>query len=117
MCAEGATAEAAIQLAREHRPDVALLDIHMPGNGIYAAQQISRDLPETALVRLTESNADTDLLGSLRAGASGYPGCPSARSRAINVANTLGPLLVQSGLPGIRMHGVSIAAGRTSDPQ
>jgi DNA-binding NarL/FixJ family response regulator len=72
ICAEGATAAEAIQLAAEHRPDVVLLDIHMPGNGIKAAQQISRDLPQTAIVMLTQSKDDDDLFDSLRAGASGY---------------------------------------------
>ncbi|MFD1212915.1 response regulator [Arthrobacter sp. GCM10027362] len=69
---EGATAQEAIQLAMEHRPDVVLLDISMPGNGIYAAQEISRTLPEAAVVMLTQSADDEDLFDSLRAGASGY---------------------------------------------
>jgi len=72
VCAEGASAEEAITLASEHRPDVVLLDIHMPGNGIYAAQQISRSLPETSIVMLTQSKEDDDLFDALRAGASGY---------------------------------------------
>jgi DNA-binding NarL/FixJ family response regulator len=72
ICGEGASAEEAIQLAIEHRPDVVLLDIHMPGNGIHAASQISRDLPGTAVVMLTQSKEDDDLFDSLRAGASGY---------------------------------------------
>lgn len=69
---EGASAEEAVELALQHRPDVALLDIHMPGNGIQAAQQISRSLPQTAIVMLTQSTEDDDLFDSLRAGASGY---------------------------------------------
>jgi len=69
---EGSSAQEAIALALEHRPDVALLDIHMPGNGIQAAQQISRSLPQTAIVMLTQSQEDDDLFDSLRAGASGY---------------------------------------------
>jgi DNA-binding NarL/FixJ family response regulator len=69
---EGATAEDAVRLALEHEPDVVLLDIHMPGNGIQAAQQISRGLPQTAVVMLTQSKDDDDLFDSLRAGAAGY---------------------------------------------
>ena len=69
---EGASAEEAVELAVRHRPDVALLDIHMPGNGIQAAQQISRSAPQTAIVMLTQSKEDDDLFDSLRAGASGY---------------------------------------------
>ena len=72
VCAEGASAEEAVALTLAHRPDVVLLDIHMPGNGIHAAQQISRTLPETAIVMLTQSKEDDDLFDSLRAGASGY---------------------------------------------
>jgi DNA-binding NarL/FixJ family response regulator len=70
--AETATAAEAVRMAIEHQPDVALLDIHMPGNGIYAAQQISRDVPGTAIVMLTQSSEDDDLFDSLRAGAAGY---------------------------------------------
>ena len=69
---EGASADDAIRLALEHHPDVALLDIHMPGSGIHAAQEIGRVLPETAIVMLTQSREDDDLFDSLRAGASGY---------------------------------------------
>jgi DNA-binding NarL/FixJ family response regulator len=72
VCAEGATADEAIRLTVEHQPDVVLLDIHMPGNGIYAAQQINRQRPQTAIVMLTQSKDDDDIFDSLRAGAAGY---------------------------------------------
>jgi len=69
---EAATADEAIRLTGEHRPEVVLLDIHMPGNGIRAAQEISRSAPDTAIVMLTQSREDDDLFDSLRAGAQGY---------------------------------------------
>lgn len=72
VCAEAATAAQAVQAVREQAPDVALLDIHMPGNGVNAANQISREAPKTAIVMLTQSRDDEDLFGALRAGASGY---------------------------------------------
>jgi DNA-binding NarL/FixJ family response regulator len=72
VCAEAATAPAAVRLAQEHLPDVVLLDIHMPGNGIRAAGEISRLLPDVAIVMLTVSHEDADLFDSLRAGAAGY---------------------------------------------
>ena len=62
----------AVAVAREHKPDVCLLDIHMPGGGIRAAAQITGELPETAVVMLTASRDDEDLFEALRAGASGY---------------------------------------------
>lgn len=72
VCGEGASADDAIALATEHRPDVALLDIHMPGSGIRAARTITDTLPETSVVMLTQSADDNDLFDSLRAGAEGY---------------------------------------------
>ena len=72
VCGEGASADEAVRLAVEHRPDVALLDIHMPGNGIQAARDIVRRAPEVVVVMLTQSAEDDDLFDSLRAGASGY---------------------------------------------
>jgi DNA-binding NarL/FixJ family response regulator len=69
---EAATAEEAVRLTLHHGPDVALLDIQMPGSGIRAAREIHRALPETAVVMLTQSSDDEDLFDSLRAGAMGY---------------------------------------------
>ena len=69
---EGSTADEAVRLAVAHEPDVALLDIHMPGNGIGAARRISQELPQTAIVMLTSSREDGDLFDAVRAGASGY---------------------------------------------
>lgn len=72
VCAEAADADSAVALALLERPDVCLLDINMPGNGISAARQISKRLPGTAVVMLTVSMQDEDLFDALRAGASGY---------------------------------------------
>jgi DNA-binding NarL/FixJ family response regulator len=72
VVAETSNAAAAITAARDLRPDVALLDIHMPGNGIEAARAIATGSPETAVVMLTVSRDDVDLFAALRAGARGY---------------------------------------------
>ena len=63
---------AAVAAARAHRPHVCLLDVHMPGGGVAAAAEITRALPETAVVMLTASRDDEDLFAALRAGAAGY---------------------------------------------
>ena len=65
-------ASSAVAAVAEHRPDVCILDIHMPGNGIAAASKISSGYPDTAVVMLTISTEDSDLFDALRAGASGY---------------------------------------------
>jgi DNA-binding NarL/FixJ family response regulator len=72
VCGEGASADDAVRLATEHQPDVALLDIHMPGSGIRAARQIAKALPRVTVVMLTQSAEEDDLFDSLRAGAAGY---------------------------------------------
>jgi two-component system, NarL family, nitrate/nitrite response regulator NarL len=72
VVAETAAADEAIAAAREHRPDVCLLDIHMPGSGIAAAAEIIHTVPDVAVVMLTASRDDEDLFAALRAGASGY---------------------------------------------
>ena len=72
VCAEVADAQAAIEAARRECPDVCLLDIHMPGEGIRAAEVIGNELPDVAVVMLTVSRSDADLFDALRAGASGY---------------------------------------------
>src|SRR4051794_3176665 len=73
VCAEAATGRRAVELAKEHAPDVALLDIQMPdGTGTWAAYEITESLPDTIVVMLTYSREPDDLFGALRAGASGY---------------------------------------------
>jgi two-component system NarL family response regulator len=72
VCAEVATAEDAVEAALRERPDVCLLDVRMPGGGVRAAGEIVSRLPETAVVMLTVSDSDEDLLDALRAGARGY---------------------------------------------
>jgi DNA-binding NarL/FixJ family response regulator len=72
VCAEAGNARAAVEAALRERPDVCLLDVHMPGGGIAAAAEISARLPGTAVVMLTVSSEEKDVSESLRAGARGY---------------------------------------------
>lgn len=72
ICAEAWTADRAVELAVQERPDICLLDIHMPGGGIAAAGAIAERLPGTSIVMLTVSQDDDDLFDALKAGASGY---------------------------------------------
>ena len=72
VVAEAATGQQAVEGALVHRPDVCLLDLNMPGGGINAAAQITKSLPEVAIVMLTVSRADEDLFEALIAGAMGY---------------------------------------------
>lgn len=69
---EASNGTAAVEQALVTRPDVCLLDIHMPGSGVRAADVIGRQLPDCAVVMLTHSRDDDDLFDSLRVGARGY---------------------------------------------
>ena len=62
----------ALSAALRYCPDLCVLAIRMPGNGIEAAKQINEALPETKIVMLTVSERAEDLFASLRAGADGY---------------------------------------------
>ena len=72
VVAEAADAAGAVAAALREKPDICVLDIHMPGSGIAAAHEITKALPETRVVMLTVSRDDEDLFEALRAGASGY---------------------------------------------
>jgi DNA-binding NarL/FixJ family response regulator len=72
IVAEVETAADAVRAALQHRPDVCMLEVRMPGNGIAAARRISDELPDTKIVMLTGSQRHGDLVAALRAGAVGY---------------------------------------------
>jgi DNA-binding NarL/FixJ family response regulator len=72
VCAEEASGPAAVQAAVRERPDVCLLDVHMPGGGVEAAAEIVERVPGTTVVMLTVSRNDSDLFDALKAGARGY---------------------------------------------
>ena len=65
-------ADEAVRLVREELPDVALLDVTMPGGSIEAARRIASACPVTRIVMLTVSEDEDDLLDAMKAGASGY---------------------------------------------
>ena len=63
----------AIRKAQAGRPDLVLMDIHMPGvNGLEATRQITNALPATRVVILTISEEDKDLFEAIKCGAHGY---------------------------------------------
>ena len=65
-------ASAVVRTVREHRPDLALLDVAMPGGGLEAARQIAAASPATRVVMLTSSENEDDLRAAMDAGAKGY---------------------------------------------
>ena len=72
VCAEASNGQSAVAAAIREQPDICLLDIRMPGNGIVAAGAICHQVPNTAIVMLTVSRTESDVFDALRAGAVGY---------------------------------------------
>ncbi|MFI0424612.1 response regulator [Spongiactinospora sp. 9N601] len=75
VVAEAADGAEAVRLAREHRPDVVLMDIRMPGtDGLTATRTIGRDetLAEVRIVILTTFELDEYVFEAVRGGAAGF---------------------------------------------
>jgi two-component system nitrate/nitrite response regulator NarL len=63
----------AIRQAHSLKPDIVLMDLHMPGGGGVDATRVLRtELPDVQVVVVTASEDEDDLIAALRAGARGY---------------------------------------------
>lgn len=73
VVAEAATGKEAVQLARQRRPDVLLIDLRMPQmNGVDAINAIRADWPAARIIVLTTYDGDEDIYRALQAGAQAY---------------------------------------------
>jgi DNA-binding NarL/FixJ family response regulator len=73
VVAEAVDGAEAIRLVAEHRPDVVVMDLNMPGvSGVEATRQILRDRPGTRVLVLTMFDDDDTVFAAMRAGALGY---------------------------------------------
>ncbi len=73
VVAEASNGAEAVELFRQHQPDVVLMDLRMPVmNGVEATAAICREFPDARIVLLTTSEAPLDIRDALRAGAKRY---------------------------------------------
>jgi DNA-binding NarL/FixJ family response regulator len=71
--AEAETVEAAVAATLAEKPDVVLLDVHMPGGGgIEVIRQVGRRQPGQRFLALSVSDAPEDVIAVIRAGSRGY---------------------------------------------
>jgi DNA-binding NarL/FixJ family response regulator len=73
VVADGNSGQRAVELAKEHEPDVILMDLRMPGmDGIEATKKIQRLFPEIKIIAVTACDDNPFPARLLQAGASGY---------------------------------------------
>jgi len=73
LCGEADNGRAAVELARKHKPEIAVLDITMPElNGLDVTRQIKIDSPKTKVLILTMHDSEVLADEVLLAGAKGY---------------------------------------------
>jgi DNA-binding NarL/FixJ family response regulator len=71
--AEAGAVEVAVAAVLREKPDVVLLDVHMPGGGgVEVIRQVTRTQPAQRFLALSVSDAAEDVIGVIRAGARGY---------------------------------------------
>lgn len=73
VLADAEDVDTAVAVIGEHRPDVVLLDVHLPGGGgTEVIRRVHLQLPETKFLALSVSDAAEDVIGVIRVGARGY---------------------------------------------
>jgi DNA-binding NarL/FixJ family response regulator len=73
MVAQAGTAAQAIAEFRRHRPDITLMDLHLPGtNGTDALIAIRGEFPDARIIILSMSEGDAEIQRAMRAGAAAY---------------------------------------------
>jgi two-component system, NarL family, response regulator LiaR len=73
LAGEASDAAGAIRLAAELRPDVILMDLHLPGrSGIEATREIRTSQPSAKVIALTMYRDDSMMEAAIQAGAQGY---------------------------------------------
>ncbi len=110
VAGQAADGDAAINLVDAVHPQVALMDLNMPGcDGVAATRRITAEHPQTRVVVLTTYADDESIIGALQAGALGYLTKDATRAeigRAV-VAAAAGQAVLD---PGVQQRLLSAAA-------
>ena len=73
VVAEASNGQQAVEMYRQHQPDVTLLDLRMPGmGGVEAAIAIRAEFPQAHMIALTTYGGDEDIRRALAAGVQAY---------------------------------------------
>src|SRR6266446_4762205 len=73
VVAEASNGEEALQLYRERKPDVVLMDLRLPGmGGVETIMSIRKEFPDARVIILTTFDADEDVYRAIQSGAKSY---------------------------------------------
>jgi DNA-binding NarL/FixJ family response regulator len=73
VVADAEDVDTAVAAVLRHRPEVVLLDVHLPGGGgVEVMRRVGHRSPETRFLALSVSDAAEDVIGTIRGGARGY---------------------------------------------
>jgi DNA-binding NarL/FixJ family response regulator len=85
IVAEATGGDAALKLAKKHKPDLVLLDVRMPeGSGLDCLARIKLDLPNTPVVMFSGYDNPTYVARAVALGAAGYISKSATRTELIN---------------------------------
>jgi len=83
--AEASTGQQAIDSFRQHRPDIVLMDLKLPGmGGVETTSVICREFPDASIIMLSTHDGEEDIYRSLQAGARTYLLKTAAREELIH---------------------------------
>jgi DNA-binding NarL/FixJ family response regulator len=122
---EAGDVDEAVRAISSLRPDVVLLDVHLPGGGgAEVVRRVRDDTPDVRFLALSVSDAAEDVIGVVRAGARGYvtkaidgPALTDAVLRVASGDAVFGPRLAGFVLDAFSGDPVPAPAERTADPE
>ncbi|KQY13962.1 two-component system response regulator [Rhizobium sp. Root482] len=115
---EGSSMDEAIGICDQHRPDILLMDISMPGGGLNAIQPILEKVPEQRIIMLTVSEGGDDVMNALKRGAKAYvlKGVGSRALAEIVRMVAAGETYVAPGLSARLLSDLSAVSGQAKRP-
>jgi DNA-binding NarL/FixJ family response regulator len=112
--------DAAIDMIRDRKPDVVLLDVHMPGGGgARVIETVARTDPDIRFLALSVSDAPEDVIAVIRAGARGYVTKTIAPDELVDAIKRVaeGDAVFSPRLAGFVLDAFAGAAPGMSDPE
>ena len=89
VAARGGCSQDALAIAEQHRPDLIILDLAIPGNAIAAISEISAKYPGTRIIAFTAVSGVEHAVSALEAGARGYVSKSCTTGELINAARAV----------------------------